>query len=131
METETTQQTDQTLSVRDDDASKDIIFSTASGEIIKLCGDGRIYVKGREVADDIELVDGLREWLVGAQHETPKHIVSKMQEMQQINMSSTDMNDEYYRGMHNGMEVLISVLGKREPNFLKARELGSDGQHHI
>ena len=32
-------------------------------EFIKLCPNGDIYVKGKLIDNDKELVDGLREWL--------------------------------------------------------------------
>ena len=32
-------------------------------EFIKLCPNGDIYVKGKLIENDKELVDGLREWL--------------------------------------------------------------------
>lgn len=44
----------------------DVIFCTAAGEVLRLCADGRIVVRGREVEnDDLALVDGLRAFLEG------------------------------------------------------------------
>lgn len=45
----------------------DVIFSLSQshGEILRLSGDGGIYVRGRLIEKDSELVDGLREFLVG------------------------------------------------------------------
>ena len=43
---------------------KYIIFQVDDvDEFIKLCPNGDIYVKGKLIENDKELVDGLREWL--------------------------------------------------------------------
>lgn len=106
------------LSVKDPNAG-DMIFATKAGEIIKICRDGRIYIKGNEIVDDKELVDGLKSWLAEMRLEVPEYIINQMEEIQRINKESTDTTDEYYRGMHNGMEALIACLGKREPKYME------------
>lgn len=41
----------------------DIIFRTSCGEILRLKDDGSILVKGKEIENDKELVDALREFV--------------------------------------------------------------------
>lgn len=51
----------------------DIRFEVNNGglEILRLCPNGDIYVKGRLIENDKELVDGLREWLEMSRMEKP------------------------------------------------------------
>lgn len=43
--------------------NNDITFNVADQEIVKLSSDGKIYVKGKLIERDKELVDGMREFL--------------------------------------------------------------------
>jgi hypothetical protein len=49
------------------DLPQDITFRVGNvGEFIKLCANGDIYVRGKLIENDKELVDGMREWLTRA-----------------------------------------------------------------
>lgn len=41
----------------------DIIFGTPWGEMLRLCANGNIYVKGRLAANDLEVVNTFKEYL--------------------------------------------------------------------
>ena len=61
--------TNEELKLRDDkiDEGGHIIFSTdAHPEILKLCKNGDILVKGRKVIHDLEIVAAMREFLQAA-----------------------------------------------------------------
>ncbi|HDR7790306.1 TPA: hypothetical protein QCY15_004858 [Bacillus paranthracis] len=45
------------------DKNESIVFHAGGKEIISLKGNGDIYVKGKLVENDKEVVDGLREFL--------------------------------------------------------------------
>lgn len=48
-------------------ADGDVIFRFSDGaEAMRLCGDGRVLVRGNEVARDEEVYLGLRAWLAAA-----------------------------------------------------------------
>jgi hypothetical protein len=52
------------ISKFDLDSESNIVFQVGdTNEFIKLCSNGDIYVKGKLIENDKELVDGLREWL--------------------------------------------------------------------
>ena len=64
-----------TLSLQSDVEPNTISFT--AGEfieipIVKICGDGDIFVKGQLVENDLELVNGLREFLNIANHQIDK-----------------------------------------------------------
>jgi hypothetical protein len=44
----------------------------------------------------------------------------KIAELRVIQESSTPQSDPYFRGMTNGIEVVNSVVNKKEPNFVEA-----------
>lgn len=47
--------------------SGDIIFSVQNGlEILKLCGNGNILVKGKLVTKDLEVVEALKDFILEA-----------------------------------------------------------------
>ena len=65
----------ETLSLQSDVEPNTISFT--AGEfieipIVKICGDGDIFVKGQLVENDLELVNGLREFLNIANHQIDK-----------------------------------------------------------
>jgi hypothetical protein len=96
------------------------VFSTTSGEMIKLCEDGRVYIKGKEVADDLDLVKAIQEWITTSKQDVVNDTVAKMREMQKINYDATKSSmDDYFKGMYNGMEALISVISKQEPRYIE------------
>ena len=43
----------------------DIIFYTANREVIRLCSNGDIHVKGKLIENDIEVVEGMKELVYG------------------------------------------------------------------
>lgn len=40
-----------------------ITFTIGSTEFLKLCPDGKIFVRGQEAATDLEVVEGMREFI--------------------------------------------------------------------
>lgn len=52
------------MSIQAEPYNTDITFNHKDTEIIKLCGNGDIYVKGKLIENDKELVEGLRFWLL-------------------------------------------------------------------
>lgn len=48
-------------------ADGDIIFQLANGtEVLRLSGDGGVFVRGRRVDDDAAILPAFRRWLSGA-----------------------------------------------------------------
>jgi hypothetical protein len=56
-------------------SSRNIIFHTKDfPALIELKSNGDIYVKGKLIEKDKELVDGLREWLAGVRSENSDNL---------------------------------------------------------
>lgn len=54
-------------------------------------------------------------------HETKEELVNqknKIAELNVIHRESTPMDDEYFRGMANGFEVVDSIVNDREPSYI-------------
>jgi hypothetical protein len=52
----------------EDDGMKVIVFASGSKELLKLCGDGSIFVKGRKTTEDLSVVEALRTFLRDSGH---------------------------------------------------------------
>lgn len=47
------------------------ITTTGNKEMIRLCPSGNIYIKGKLAENDMDVVDGMREFLVGMRAQMP------------------------------------------------------------
>jgi hypothetical protein len=104
------------LMVKNDIPTDMILQNSANEEVMRFCPDGRILVKGKETTTDMEVVEGFRSFLGLLRGGSPT--VTKMKDVQKIHFESTDMKDPYFKGMYNGMEVLISVISHQEPKYI-------------
>ena len=62
---------EENLELSDDEVSEDndiVFYSNDAEEIIRLCDNGDIYVHGRLVENDGDVVEGLREFLKNTGH---------------------------------------------------------------
>ena len=83
----------------------EIIFNANNEEVLRICQDGNIHYHGRIIANDMEIVNGLREFLAG--HNLIKPI-------------------EYDRGAFNEQEYQ-NKLKERNKNKFIIRPRSSDG----
>jgi hypothetical protein len=104
------------LMVKNDIPTDMILSDSSNEEVMRFCPDGRILVKGKETTTDMEVVEGFRSFLGLLRGGSPT--VTKMKDVQKIHFESTDMKDPYFKGMYNGMEVLISVISQQEPKYI-------------
>ena len=45
-------------------------------------------------------------------------MITKLRELPKIHYDSTTPMDEYYTGMYNGIECVLSLIDEREPKYL-------------
>lgn len=107
------------VNINDAPNAGDISFVVGDyGEVVKLNGNGDIYVKGNLVTNDIEVINGLKEFLSMSERYTSNWKDTAAQ------MCS---NMEYYRGLVEkignmlGEEAYISDDGSRQQDVLCAK----------